>query len=219
MTALDSSKNIQAGHPLERHPSLEDLEPKLTDFILHLIQAFLRTGYYTSEHPESKRAKEGLYQQFKSFFDQEGELTFLVKEDQERKEVFLEGLFPEAQKLTRMMAKGMGELYVPRMIKYLERKDLVSLTLKSRMDAAEFIHFVDIMSEPSLVDIHKKADQENFAQILYRHGIFNISYVFNEELLAPTREIPWRVRLMLSRLRKDPRHTARRRPSTSLQQF
>jgi HEAT repeat protein len=203
MAALDSSKIIPAGHPPERHPSLEDLEPKLTDFILHLIQAFLRTGYYTSEHPESKRAKEGLYQQFKSFFEQEGELTFLVKEDQERKEVFLEGLFPEAQKLTRMMAKGMGELYVPRMIKYLERKDLVSLTLKSRMDGTEFIHFVDIMSEPSLVDIHKKEDQENFAQTLCRHEVFNISYIFNEELLAPAREMPWRVRLMLSRLRKD----------------
>jgi HEAT repeat protein len=203
MTASDASKIIQASHPPERPPSLEDLQPKLTDFILHLIQAFLRTGYYTSEHPESKRAKEGLYQQFKGFFEQEGELTFLVKEDQDRKEVLLEGLFPEAQRLTRLMAKGMGELYVPRMIKYLERKDLVSLTLKSRMDGTEFIHFVDIMSEPSLVDIHKKEDQENFAQTLCRHEVFNISYIFNEELLDPAREMPWRVRLTLSRLRKD----------------
>jgi HEAT repeat protein len=203
MTVFDPSKTIQASHPPERQPSLEDLQPKLTDFILHLIQAFLRTGYYTSEHPESKRAKEGLYQQFESFFVEEGELTFLLKEDQERKEVLLEGLFPEAQRLTRMMAKGMGELYVPRMVKYLERKDLVSLTLKSRMDGTEFIHFVDIMSEPSLVDIHVREDQENFAQTLYRHGVFNVSYVFNEELLAPAREMPWRVRLMLSRLRKD----------------
>ncbi len=203
MNTLDSGKTIQASHPPERHPSFEDLQPKLIDFILHLIQAFLRTGYYTSEHPESKRAKEGLYQQFKSFFEQEGELTFLVREDQERKEVLLEGLFPEAQRLTRMMAKGMGELYVPRMIKYLERKDLVSLTLKSRMDGTEFIQFVDIMSEPSLVDIRKKEDQENFAETLCRHGVFNISYIFNEDLLAPSREMPWRVRLMLSRLRKD----------------
>ena len=208
MSTLDSAKIIQANHPPaahspKRHVSLEDLQPKLTDFILHLIQAFLRTGYYTAEHPESKRAKEGLYQQFQSFFEQEGELTFLVREDQERKEVLLEGLFPEAQRLNRMMAKGMGELYVPRMVKYLERKDLVSLTLKSRMDATEFIHFVDIMSEPSLVDIHRKEDQENFAQTLYRHGVYNISYIFNEEMLAPAREVPWRVRLMLSRLRKD----------------
>jgi len=203
MCALDSGKIIQPSHPREKRLSLEDLQPKLIDFILHLIQAFLRTGYYTSEHPESKRAKEGLYQQFQSFFEQEGELTFLLREDQERREVLLEGLFPEPQRLNRMMAKGMGELYVPRMVKYLERKDLVSLTLKSRMDATEFIHFVDVMSEPSLVDIHRKEDQENFAQILYRHGVYNISYIFNEEMLAPAREIPWRVRLMLSRLRKD----------------
>jgi hypothetical protein len=166
MTALDSGKIIQASHPTTgRLPSLEDLQLKLTDFILHLIQAFLRTGYYTSEHPESKRAKEGLYQQFQSFFEQEGELTFLLREDQERKDVLLEGLFPEAQRLNRMMAKGMGELYVPRMVKYLERKDLVSLTLKSRMDATEFIHFVDVMSEPSLVDILKEINTSPSSQM------------------------------------------------------
>src|SRR4030042_3917602 len=141
-------EGIPEGLPPEEVERLQKLHSKLTDFILHLIQAFLRTGYYTPEHPESKRAKEGLYQQFKSFFDQEGELTFLVKEDQERKEVLVEGLFPEAQRLNRMMAKGMGELYVPRLVKYLERKDLISLSLKSRMDREEFTRFVDVMSEP-----------------------------------------------------------------------
>lgn len=196
-------EGIPVGLPPEKNESLQDLTPKLTDFILHLIQAFLRTGYYTPEHPESKRAKEGLYQQFKSLFEHEGELTFLVREDQERKEILVEGPFPEAQRLSRMMAKGMGELYVPRLAKYLERKDLISLSLKSRMGQTEFTRFIDVMSEPSLVDIRRKADQEHFAQTLYGQGIFNISFVFNEELLAPAREIPWRARLMLSRLRKD----------------
>jgi HEAT repeat protein len=181
----------------------QKLQAQLNDFLLHLIQAFLRTGYYTPEHPESKRAKEGLYQMFKNLFEHEDELAFLVREEQERQEIFVEGILPETQKLSRMMMKGMGELYVPKFAKYLERKDLISLTLKSRMTQNEFTQFVDIMSEPSLVDTHRKQDKDRFVETLYSHGVLNISIIFNEELLAPEREMPWRARLTVSRMRKD----------------
>ena len=194
---------IPEGLPPEEIERLQKLQSKLADFVLHLIQAFLRTGYYTPDHPESRKAKEGLYELFKNLFEGEDELAFLVREDQQKQEILVEGILPEAQKLSRMMMKGMGELYVPKFAKYLERKDLISLTLKSRMGQNEFTQFVDIMSEPSLVDTRRKQDQDRFAQALLSRGIFNISYVFNEELLAPEREIPWRARLTLSRMKKD----------------
>ncbi|MCJ7704266.1 MAG: hypothetical protein MUO28_01875 [Desulfobacterales bacterium] len=197
------SPGIPEGLPPEEVERLQKLQIKLTDFVLHLIQAFLRTGYYTSDHPESKKAKEGLYQKFIELFEEEDELAFLVREEQGGQEIFVEGVLPEAQKLSRMMMKGMGELYVPKFAKYMERKDFISLTLKSRMKQDEFSSFVDIMSEPTLVDTRRKQDQDRFAQALYSRGIFNISYVFNEEFLALEREMPWRARLTLSRMRKD----------------
>jgi HEAT repeat protein len=200
-------EGIPEGLSPEEVERLQKLQSKLSNFVLHLIQAFLRTGYYTPEHPESKRAKEGLYDQFKSLFDREDELTFLVREEQERQEIWVEGVLPETQRLSRMMLKGMGELYVPKFSHFLERKDLSTLTLKSRMGSTEFIHFVDIMSDPSLVDIRRKQDKEQFVQTLNSHEIINISYVFNEELLAPDREMPWRARVTLSRMRKDLRMT------------
>ena len=191
------------GLPPEETERQQKLQGQLVDFILHLIQAFLRTGYYTPEHPESKKAQEGLYQQFKTLFEREEELTFLVRDDQESRDIFVEGLMPEAQRLGRMMMKGMGELYVPKFAKYLERKDLTSLTLKNRMDQAEFNRFVDVMSDPSQVDTHRREDKERFTQTLVSQGIYNISYVFNEELLGLDREIPWRARVTLSRMKKD----------------
>jgi hypothetical protein len=194
---------IPEGLPPEEVERLQKLQAKLIDFLLHLIQAFLRTGYYTPDHPESARAKEGLYQQFHILFETEDELTFLVREEQEQKEILVEGLLPEAQKLSRMMMRGMGELYVPKFAQYLERKDLISLTLKSRMGQTEFTRFIDIMSDPSLVDTRRRQDKEKFTQTLLSHGVLNISYIFNEELLALDREMPWRARLTLSRMRKD----------------
>ena len=196
-------EGIPEGLPPEEVERLQKLQAKLTDFLLHLIQAFLRTGYYTPDHPESVRAKEGLFQQFKTLFEAEDELTFLVREEQEQKEILVEGLLPEAQRLSRMMMRGMGELYVPKFAQYLERKDLISLTLKSRMGQTEFTRFIDIMSDPSLIDTRRKQDKERFTQVLLSRGILNISFIFNEELLAPDREMPWRARVTLSRMRKD----------------
>ncbi len=187
---------------------LQKLQVRLIDFLLRLIQAFLRTGYYTPEHPESARAKEGLYQQFKELFGEEDEVSFLVREEQEQKEILVEGILPEPQRLSRMMMRGMGELYVPKFAQYLERKELVSLTLKSRMTQTEFTQFVDLMSDPSLADIRRKQDKERFTQTLFSRGILNISFIFNEELLAPDREMPWRARVALSRMRKDLRMTS-----------
>jgi hypothetical protein len=191
------------GLPPEETERLQKLQAQLIDFILRLIQAFLRTGYYTPDHPESKKAQEGLYQQFKTLFEHEAELTFMVRDEQEGRDIFVEGLMPEAQKLGRMMMKGMGELYVPKFAKYLERKDLISLTLKNRMDQTEFTRFVEVMSDPSQVDTRRKEEKERFTQTLVNQGIFNISFVFNEELLGLDREIPWRARVTLSRMRKD----------------
>jgi len=196
-------EGISEGLPPEEVERLQKLQAKLTDFLLHLIQAFLRTGYYTPDHPESVRAKEGLFQQFKTLFEAEDELTFLVREEQEQKEILVEGLLPEAQRLSRMMMRGMGELYVQKFAQYLERKDLISLTLKSRMGQTEFTRFIDIMSDPSLIDTRRKQDKERFTQALLSRGILNISFIFNEELLAPDREMPWRARVTLSRMRKD----------------
>ena len=197
-------EGIPEGLSPEEVEVLQKLQSQLVDFVLHLIQAFLRTGYYTSEHPEAVKAREGLYLQFKSLFKLEDDLTFMVREEPEGQNILVEGVLPEAQRLGRMMMRGMGELYVPKFAKYLERKDLVSLTLKNRMGQTEFERFIDIMSDPTQLDIHRKEDKEQFTQRLYNAGIFNLSFVFNEEMvLAPDREIPWRARLTLSRIKKD----------------
>ena len=51
------------------HDPLKEIKAKLADFLLALIQAFLRTGYYTPDHPQSKKAKIGLYEVFKKIYE------------------------------------------------------------------------------------------------------------------------------------------------------
>ena len=81
------------------------------------------------------------------------------------------------------MMKGMGELYVPKFAKYLERKDLISLTLKSRMEQTEFTRFVDIMSEPSLIDTRENRTRSRFTQTLYQSR--HLQHLFHLQRRTP----------------------------------
>ena len=186
--------------PGDPHKQIKD---HLAQFLLSLIQAFLRTGYYTADHPQSKSAKEGLFEDFQNLLAQKYELTFLVSNVPGEKKILIEGMLPEPQELSSIMLLGMAEMYAPKFSAFLERKDLISLTLKAAMTWTEFNNFIDLMSEPTFADTLEKSDKERFTQALKERGILNISYIFNEELLAGDRDIPWRSQVALSRLRKD----------------
>ena len=179
-----------------------EIKARLAEFLLALIQAFLRTGYYTPDHPESQKAKVGLYEHFQSLFTQRDELTFLVREELEGKNILIEGVLPEVQDLNSLMIAGMAEMYVPRFAKFLEQKDLISLTLKNAMTQTEFTSLVDLMSEPAFVDTTETGAKEKFSQTLRERNIFNVSYIYNEELVT-ARNIPWRSQIALTRLKKD----------------
>jgi len=181
----------------------KEIKDQLAQFLLSLIQAFLRTGYYTPDHPQSKHAKEGLYETFQNLLNEPHELTFLVCDVPGGKKILIEGILPEPQELGSIMLQGMAEMYTPKFATFLKRKDLISLTLKANMSWTEFNNFVDLMGEPTFADTLEKSDKERFSKALRDRGIFNVSYIFDEELLAGERGIPWRSRVALSRLRKD----------------
>ncbi len=176
---------------------------RLAQFLLTLIQAFLRTGYYTPNHPQARSAKVGLYDEFQKLFTAKDELALFVRDDPKGLNILIEGILPEPQYLTSIMARGMAEMYLPKFVKFLENKELISFTLKNIMTRDEFTGFVDLMGEPTFVETRDRNDKERFSRTLRERGIFNISYIYKEELLGTKRNIPWRAQIALSRLRKD----------------
>ncbi len=195
----------QQGLKAEQEPDepYKQLKEDLTNFLLSLIQALLRTGYYTPDHPQSQNAKTGLYEDFHNLFANKGELTILVRDDRKEKRILIEGLLPGIQQLNALMFQGMADTYTPKFVKFLERKDLISLSLKSTLTATEFTNFIDVLSEPTFVNTHSIGDKERFSRTLKDKGILNVSYIFNQEVLAMERRLPWRSRIAISRLKKD----------------
>jgi hypothetical protein len=70
------------------------------------------------------------------------------------------------------------------------------------MTQTEFTSLVDLMSEPAFVDTTETGAKEKFSQTLRERNIFNVSYIYNEELVT-ARNIPWRSQIALTRLKKD----------------
>lgn len=173
------------------------------DFIVSMIQAFLRTGYYLGDHPESKKAKSGLHEKFSGLTQSLGEITFLMKDEDAGKILYLEGIQEQPIKLTALMIKGMADAYNPRFVQFMEKKELISLSLKSRMTSDEFSKFIDVMSEPTMADMKGQASKDKFVASLKANAVFNLSFVFRDDFVTARPGVPWRVNLALSRLRKD----------------
>ncbi|UCD86485.1 MAG: HEAT repeat domain-containing protein [Desulfobacterales bacterium] len=202
---MDDNKTlIEQDAPIADIPDIDEATLKeVFGFIVSLIQALLRTGYYTSEHPESEKARAGLYTKFRQLTLKKSEFTFLIQEKAEKAHIIVEGMLPNSCDLRALMLAGMAELYDEKLIIFLERKELISLTLKQKMQEQEFYDFIEVMSKPILTDINDKHKRDRFTFFLQEKGISNISFVFNEDLISWERDIPWRAWIALSRLRKD----------------
>ncbi len=188
---------------LEQTTPGQDTETVIKDFVISLTQAFLRTGYYLPNHPESNGAKAGLYETFTALAARSGELTFYTWEEDEQDEIFIEGAAPHELPISQVMTKRMADVYVTKFLEFLQRMGLTSISISTRISKEEFSHFIDLMSEQSLVDMNHKDTKERFEKSLAEHGIRNASFIFNEDFISTRRSIPWRVTLALSRLRKD----------------
>ncbi|MFV2081888.1 MAG: HEAT repeat domain-containing protein, partial [bacterium] len=188
---------------LEQATPGQDTETVIKDFVISLTQAFLRTGYYLPNHPESNGAKAGLYETFTALAARSGELTFYTWEEDEQNEILIEGAAPHELPISQVMTKRMADVYVTKFLEFLQRMGLTSISISTRISKEEFSHFIDLMSEQSLVDMNHKDTKERFEKSLAEHGIRNASFIFNEDFISTRRSIPWRVTLALSRLRKD----------------
>ncbi|MDP6179633.1 MAG: hypothetical protein QGG48_07065 [Desulfatiglandales bacterium] len=115
----------------------------------------------------------------------------------------LEGGLPEIHDPNSVMLEGMVEMYTPKFIKFLAKKDFISLPFKKSMSQTEFMNFIDYMSDLIFDGTHAKSDKERFSLTLNKRDIFGITYIFNGEFLAIIRKILCRFQLVLARLQKN----------------
>jgi HEAT repeat protein len=175
----------------------------LSVFILSFIQALLKTGYYTPGHPETSRARRGLYNSLLSAIKGHKEITFITKLSKESRDVIIDGINEEPISLSGFMLKGRAEMFVPKFLEYFDRKNLSSFSIKACITEEEFDTFLDIMSESPAQEDKIADTKEELTMELVSKGVLNVSTIFNIDIVGKDRKLPWRVEVSLTRLKKD----------------
>lgn len=195
--------STETGHP--KFPVEEiQLRSLAVQFVASVVKALQESSQYAPDHPEVKRYVASLYQQFQTLIRDRTEVTFLAKIGGDSKDVVLDGIFAEAVNLGILMPQAMGDLFLPKLREYFDRRRLLSWSIKADIPPGEFEGFLRILS----AFVGPAGDRDanvpaETAKALAAQGITHASLVFMEELVGRDRQLPWRVELALTRLRKD----------------
>lgn len=176
---------------------------EISKFILSFIQALLKTGYYTPGHPETSRAREGLYNDLLSIFKGRREITFVAVTTKDRRDVMVDGVVDEPVNISSLMFIGMAEMFIPKFLEYFDRKNLSSFSIKASITRDEFENFIDIMSESPFQEEGKIDTRERYTLKLIKNNVLNVSTIFAIDLVGKERKLPWRVEIALTRLKRD----------------
>ena len=180
----------------------ERMEP-VVEFILGLVKAMLRSGYYAPDHPGSTEAKEGIYNEFQIAIGERPDLTLLNQESKQQSDVLISGILDDQISLRGLIGSEQSNIFIPRFKEYFNRKSLVSFSMKKTLVLDEFNDFIDIMSDP-------KVDKGESGQVgglltdaLIEKGISEVSTVFVDDMIILEMKLPWRVEMAIQRLAKD----------------
>jgi HEAT repeat protein len=180
------------------------LRPLVSEFVVSFVKALSLSGQYTPDHPEVRRSVAALYQHFLALLRGKTELTFLTRIGGESKDVIVDGIFAEATHLAALMPQGTGDLFLPKLHEYFDRRHLLSWSIKANISPEEFAGFIAILSAFAAPAGDRGTDvSAETARALATRGIAHVSLVFMDELVGRDRRLPWRVEMALTRLRKD----------------
>ena len=86
----------------------EEKKKSLAHFSLEIVKTLLKSGYYSSEHPEAAAAIKKLFSEFKNFVLPEDELSYVLVSTIERQDILIEGGLEDSVAFSSIMAAGMG---------------------------------------------------------------------------------------------------------------
>ena len=175
----------------------------LAQFTLSLIKSMLHSGYYAPDHPEAQKDLTDLHGEFTKLVKDRSELTYMVTMTGEERGLIIEGYDSAPLHLGQVMRTNMAELFIPKFLEFFDRWNLLSFSLKADISAEEFPSFIILMSRPPEGDQGTKEAGERLIQAFLDHRILHISTVFNYDIVGKERRLPWRVKMVLTRLRRD----------------
>ncbi len=186
-----------------RDPDFE-LKGLLAQFTLNFLKGLMMCGIYPPDHPAIEGVAEEPYVLLKRLAPDSNEITFMAASAAAGDEIMVEGVLSEGIPFTTLMSSSMGEIFARKFIAYFERNQLVSFSVKTRIGKEEFRKLVSVFAE------RRVREEEGggapiipFSDLLIERGILHVTAMARSEMVGGERPLPWRVKMAISRLRKD----------------
>ena len=190
--------------PLEERPRRQ----ALAGTCAALIKALLQTSYYAADHPQARLAVQEPWQRLQELRERLPEITFVTTWADEVETVALEGVFADQVPLGQILLGANAGALAAKLHTFCARARVVSLSVKTAIGEDEFHRFVC-----TFVERHVGAREGEgliagdgghwLGDALLERGVVHVSVLVEEDLVEERRKLPWRVRLALTRLRKD----------------
>ena len=172
-------------------------------FTLALIKTMLRASYYAPGHPEAKKGLTDLHSEFVLLLGDRAELTYMVTVTADDRAITIDGYDDAPLPLERVMKQDATSLFVPKFLEFFDRWNLLSFSLKATISPEEFHTFLVLMSQPPEASQGTTDAAKRLTQAFLDQHIIHVSTVFNDDIVGKERRLPWRLKMALSRLRRD----------------
>ena len=152
------------------------MQQRLLDFLQVFIKAMLATGYYSQDHPQAQKAREGIYESFEELIGDHPEVSFMARfEHGVAKDIYIDGVMRKTTSLNEVMTSAQSEIFLPKFAEYFTRRGLVSFSLKKDLTSNEFERFVDVMCESKKeADGDEDVKGKDLTRMLVEKKIINV---------------------------------------------
>jgi len=200
-------------NPIDR-PHLPDssgeadmiLKGHLGQFTLAYLKALMTTGIYPPDHPAVLEVSGEPFLHLKRLAPSTNEITFMSASAAIGDEIMVEGVLSEGIPFTTLLHSSMGEIFAKKFVSYFERNQLVSFSVKTRIGKEEFQKLISVFAEHRVLEEGGEHEATDFSEMLLDRGIVHVSAMVRSEIIGGERPLPWRVKMAISRLRKDLRN-------------
>jgi len=173
-------------------------------FALELIKTMVRAGIYSDNHPVTAEAVTKTFALFHEFQGVFGGVTFILYESPDMgHDINVEGITSKWVSLKKLLRGAVGEHFVGKFSDLFRQNKIASITLSSSLSEKEFGKFVNLFVSWRWSKDKAQESLDAFSNAMMEAGVFGITVVGLNELLGGNRNLPWQIRVAITRVKKD----------------
>lgn len=169
------------------------------EYTRDLVKLLNRTQYYGAQAKTRDAAVlPHVFSLIEQMIGDRHEFGYVLERSGETVDILVDGIGEERRKLGAILRPEIYDTFVPKLIDYFEKYQLVTLAFRRGIRREEWETVLELMSSMQVPDAAKRLSAEFLAR-----GVVNVSILTTADLVGKDYGIPWQIRVCLARMTRD----------------